>query len=226
MGVKCTPASSRVVRAQKNACLRRHGEAACWALVCMSCGTWRDKSKGVSGVSKATSGVVADLGTNRYACNACSADWSVYRVNVVGAVISARVRMTTSPACIMVCCKCGVAASPIVSVGAEVWCTACADAAETARRCRSACALCGSDVKGAHPTECYSSVDRSKVSIPLCRRHSAAVRRLTPAITAEDVFALPVRPDSLRKPAGRVRVRHARVDWKRRVRRWDEGLDP
>lgn len=225
--VKCTQSSSVIARAQANACIRRTGKPELWALVCVSCGTWREKSKCIAGVSKATSGVVADMGTARYACNACSADWSVFKVNLVGTVLTAKVRMTTSPVCIMVCAGCGMSASPFTMVGVLPYCLQCASVSCLSVKSEAVCTVCKADIKaplGGYRVDCLSGALRTRSSEVLCRTHFNLVKRRIPALSEEDLLCADGARCTKRAITGRVRIRRARLGWKRRKSRWDEGM--
>lgn len=225
--VKLTCASSSVARAQAEVCLRRRGSPNMIALVCVSCGTWREKSKCVAGVSKATSGVVADMGSSRFACNACSADWSVFRVNLVGAVLTSKIRMTTSPVSIMACVGCGLPASPFAVIGIFPYCRQCSTAKTHASKTNPRCLICKDDIKASARVcriNCYSRSSRERVAVTLCGQHYQSVKQQLPSLSVEEIVSGHGTRRSNYSKKGRVRIRQS-FNRRRNCGRWDEGMD-
>lgn len=184
--------SNDVGRAQELAAMRVHGEKTCFASVCVSCGTWRPKSRAISGLSKATSGVVVHLASNRVRCSACSADWSIMPVSLVGQIVFAKLRPAATAVSIVMCVRCAHAAHPVHYMGTMPYCTACFANQKREQERPGVCMVCQRAIKapGGHVLPCTSVQHQRLILVAVCDRHAKEVRDIGPNRTVEGVQAI------------------------------------
>lgn len=190
--VRITLLSASTAAKQREVCLREHGMPQLYACVCIACGTWRPKSRSISGLSKATGGVVVNYAEQTVICCACTAGWSVCAVPLVGRLVWAKLRLTAESTTIAICCECGIVAHPIHSSGLHLYCATCLAAMREKRAQPTVCAVCEGEVRAGTGAvvDAFDDVAQKRVEVSLCRWHHRVARDLGPARTVAGISAL------------------------------------
>lgn len=200
--------------AQEAAVARVHGSTAkLYTCVCVACGTWRPKSRGLSGLSKATGGIVVNYTEKKIICCACSADWSVVMVPLVGHLVMARLRLTAEPVVIGLCGGCAQVTHPLYPVGSQIYCKSCKNGPAKFVGIRPACAVCDESVV---PDEqnviTVVAANGLHTTVVLCSRHQYVSKNVSASTNIASLKALATRSkhSAFYKPRGGVRLNHGR----------------
>lgn len=198
---------------QKVARDRVHGpNVDLYTCVCLACGTWRPKSRGLTGLSKATGGIIVNYSDSKLTCCACLADWSVVMVPLVGHLIRARLRLTAEPVAIAMCMGCAQVSHPLYPIGAGLYCGKCKATSAKFMGVRPECAVCKAPVTATAGNTITVAGSGSPVLVALCSRHSYVARRATSDTTLSQLASMGTRSkqSGFYKPSGGIRLNHGR----------------